>query len=1340
MKHGESQEPLDVEQGSPEEQTVSEQVAECPEYVVGIGASAGGLEALERLFQSMPDDTGMAFVVVQHLSPDFKSVMNELLARWTKMPIHAVEDRMPLAANQIFLMPPNVEMIVSDGKLLLTPRERSDELHLPIDQFFRSLARDAGPRSIAVILSGTGSDGSRGIRDVHAAGGLVFVQNEETAKFDGMPKSAIETGIVDAVRAPDEIAATLLEHIDHPAAVHSIDDETEGMASVFKLLREAYGIDFSCYKPSTVQRRTEHRLQLSRIDDLEEYLDRLREDREELDALYRDLLIGVTSFFRDPDSYTALEEEVLPGLLENIPDGGDFRVWVAGCATGEEPYSLAILVHEQIQKQRKHVNAKVFATDVHRRSLETAAAGVYSEEAVATVSAERLNKYFIKIGDNYRVSPDLRSMVVFAPHNIVKDAPFTRLHLISCRNLLIYLMPSAQKKALCLFHFGLKKDGVLFLGPSESPGDLSTEFDPINQHWKLFRKRRDVRLLADMRLPLSSGVPNYSGVLQTPARQPENQFGEVFESLLDQTLPPSVLVDEQLRIVHTFGNTSPYLRLRKGVPSLSLTDMLSEDLRTAVGAAVHRAMREKEPVSFSGISMKRDDAEISLDVGVIPLPATRRVGPHALIRFEEGGPAQASLRVDLDMNVTEVSRQHIESLETELRFTKETLQATIQELETSNEELQATNEELLASNEELQSTNEELHSVNEELYTVNAEYQRKIQELIELTNDMDNLLSSTEVHTLFLDQDLCIRKFTPKMADVFNLISSDVGRKIHGFVHTIECAHLPDKLHKVSRDGTIHEEEVHNVKGDFFLMRILPYRGDIDRAGVVMTLVDINRIKEAEDRFRNAVEVSPNGMLMVDGTGRITLVNSEIERMFGYRQEELIGKPLETLMPEDMRKEHEELRKVYFQNPYVIRRMGGMSFVWGRRRNRRRIPLDVRVNPIKTPSGTQAIVSLVDVSHHQKLQASLGEKVEQRDRFLAILSHELRNPMGAILTAASVLDRAASNIPKVEQPCSVIRRQATQMATLLDDLLDVARITSGKIKLRLEVTDLAEVCGQAIEAVAPQVTAHRHQVEFEHPESPVWVHVDRGRMQQVVENLLTNAIKYTPERGRIVVTVETEGRETVIRIRDNGCGMTKELLETIFDMFVQSDETLHRSEGGMGVGLTLVHSLVELHHGTIDAHSDGPGKGSTFTVRLPVTDKRPIRDRPSPPIHTSDEVRIVLVEDNHDARTMLAALLDDYGYRVVATAGDGQQGFEAIQTHQPDVALLDIGLPELDGYQLARRIRNQMGTAIRLIALTGYGRGEDHKAVLESGFDEHLVKPINIDTLADVLESLTTRR
>ncbi len=1303
-------------------------------YIVGVGASAGGLEALERLFEFMPDDTGMAFVVVQHLSPDFRSLMGEVLGRWTKMPVLTAQDGTRVAANTIYLMPPRAEMIISDGKLLLKARDRSGELRLPIDQFLRSLARDAGPRSVAIVLSGTGSDGSRGIRDIHDAGGRVLVQSPETAKFDGMPNSALETSVADETLAPEEMPAALMRMVHHPRATDTSEDETGGMQPVFRLLRERSGIDFSYYKPTTVARRTEHRMQLCRAHDLESYIRRLQEDEDELDALYRDLLIGVTSFFRDPEAFASLEHDVLPKLLAPLNPGDEFRAWVAGCATGQEAYSLAMLLHEQIQASGKRIHAKVFATDVHERSLEIAAAGCYGDDAVASIPQSRLDRFFTRVDGGFRVKSDLRNMVVFAVHNIIKDAPFTRMNLIACRNLLIYLVPTAQSKALSLFHFGLKTGAVLFLGPSENSGELKDEFELIQDRWKIFRKRRDAKFLPSLRLPLSTGRSAHWN-LDSSKRDPG--LPDLFSQILDEALPPSVLLSTDYMVLHTFGDVGKLLRVPKGAASLNIMEMLQGELRLAVGAALHRASRDKSPVTLSRVSFPVEDETMIFDVTVTPLPPTRRTGPHMLVRFEQTARHDGS-ETRSDLGIEEAARDHISSLEAELRFAKENLQATIEELETSNEELQATNEELLASNEELQSTNEELHSVNEELYTVNFEYQRKIEELTQLTHDMDNLLDSTDIHTIFLDENLRIRRFTPKMAAVFHIIDADLGRPIHGFMHSIQCADLTAKLAKVVDERRQYEEEVQNSEGETFLMRILPYRGDPDQSGVVMTLIDVTNLKAAESRFQSALEVSPNGILMVSSQGGITQVNSEVEQIFGYSRSELVGMPLETLIATEMRDQHRSQREEYFQDPYVIRRMGDLPYVWGLHRDGRRIPLDVHVRPIATPHGKQAIASVVDVSRHQQLEESLREQVTRRDRFLATLSHELRNPMGAILTAASVLNAPGAETPELDAACDVIRRQASRMSRLLDDLLDVARVTQGKITLRMELVDLVEACRNSVEAVRPMIEAHRHQCQTRYPEQPVWVRADRIRLVQVIENLLTNAIKYTDDTGLIEVVVSRRGSRAIVSVRDNGRGMPPELIETIFDMFVQSDETLDRSDGGMGVGLTLVRSLLQMQDGTIEARSAGPGQGSEFVVELPLAEPPTARSTQLASARTGDSTvstRLILVEDDDDARDMLASLLRRYGQQVLATASDGLEGFDKIMQLRPEVAILDIGLPKLDGYALGRKLREQLGDQIYLIAVTGYGRNEDRETVIESGFDQHLVKPVEIKQLVRLLQS-----
>ena len=771
----------------------TEAVLNQPQYVVGIGASAGGLEALEQFFEKMPAKTGLAFVVVQHLSPDFRSLMDELLARRTAIPIRRVEDGMAVEPDTVYLIPPKKEMIISGGKLLLTDKDPNQALTLPIDHFFRSLAQDVGEGAIGIVLSGTGSDGSRGIRAIHDAGGLVLVQSAETAKFDGMPKSAVETGVADFVLPVERNAGD-------PAALHSPSGSRRHRPAADRRFRPRNGDGNDLSPPP---RPLWDRLQLLQAQHrgptdraaapVESFArpQRLREatgrEPRRTEPLYKDLLIGVTRFFRDHEAFQRLETEVLPGALAAIPPGRG----VPGLGGGLRDGRRSLLAGNPVDgtdggdAPPRESRRSLPPTSIgHRWSLPVRAS--IASAALAEVSPERVARHFLRKGDGYQVSQELRQMVVFAPHNIIKDAPFTKLDLISCRNLVIYFQPPAQKKAMSLFHFGLKTGGILFLGPSESPGELSDEFDHLDNHWKIYRKRRDVRLSADLRLPLSiadaglrpTGIPPLPHLSQV-----DMHLVGVYDAILEEHMPPSLLVDENRALVQSFGGASRYLRLRDGRLSTDLLDMVDTDLRMALAGALQRAFKDAAPIVYKGLRVHLADGQRLVNLTVKPIRNRRSSRFYALVSIEELN--QAVPPDATEINFRQASDEQLQGLETELRYTKENLQATIEELETSNEELQATNEELVASNEELQSTNEELHSVNEELYTVNAEYQKKIAELTELNADMDSLLASTEVHTVFLDRDLTIRKFTPKIAEVFNLLPQDVGRRIDNFTHHI---------------------------------------------------------------------------------------------------------------------------------------------------------------------------------------------------------------------------------------------------------------------------------------------------------------------------------------------------------------------------------------------------------------------------------------------------------------------------------------------------------------------------------------------------------------------------
>ncbi|MGE3779305.1 MAG: chemotaxis protein CheB, partial [Pirellulaceae bacterium] len=696
-------------------------------FVVGIGASAGGLESLERFFGSMTSAPGMAFVVIQHLSPDFKSLMDELLARHTDLPIHRAEDGMVVEPNSIYLIPPKKEMIISQGRLLLNDKDPKQMLTMPIDRFFRSLAQDQGDRAMGVILSGTGSDGSRGIRDIHEAGGLVVCESKETARFDGMPQAALETGVVDLVLAPEAIPTALIQRAHGTLlGVVAHGEPPDAISVLFRLLNEECGIDFSHYKPTTVGRRIQRRLAMVGARGLSDYVERLRRDPEELNALYKDLLIGVTRFFRDREAFERLENTVLPELISHSKPDEELRIWVAGCATGEEAYSIAMLVHEQYEKQGRPANVKIFATDVHRASLDIAGAGIYERAALGDVSPHRLARYFDSQRDGFHVVPELRQMIVFAVHNVISDAPFTKLDLITCRNLLIYFDPMAQRKALSLFHFGLRSGGILCLGPSETTGELRDEFESLDPHWKIYRKCGTVHFPSDIRLSSAKGFgrgPRMIAPVPPAAHRglPDAGLLGAYDAMLDKFAPPALLVNERRELLHAFGGAERYLRFKGGRPTQDVLDMLEHDLRTAVTGALQRCWKENKSVAYSSVRVNARDGEQRLKIVVEPLVNPRSRVRQALIVLESlaAPPALSSSVRPLDSDRDQIARDRIESLEYEVRHTKENLQSTIEELETSNEELQAANEELVASNEELQSTNEELQSVNEELFTVN---------------------------------------------------------------------------------------------------------------------------------------------------------------------------------------------------------------------------------------------------------------------------------------------------------------------------------------------------------------------------------------------------------------------------------------------------------------------------------------------------------------------------------------------------------------------------------------------------------------------------------------------
>ena len=832
-----------------------------PTLFVGIGASAGGLEAIETFFTHMPPDSGFAFIVIQHLSPDYKSLMVELLSKRTEMGVLRAEDGMVVQRNKVYLIPPKKNLKIFHGKLLLHEQDFSRGLNLPIDIFLRSLAEDQGEKAVGIILSGTGSDGMRGTRSIKENGGMIMVQDEETAKFDGMPRSAISTGLADFVLPPEDMPSQLMAFAKHPYTAKAdraealLSDE-DGLTRIFALLREKSKVDFTYYKPSTVIRRIERRMSVNQIEDIREYVRYLQNYPGEIMALYRELLIGVTSFFRDQEAFKQLEEKWLPELFKRKEES-EIRFWVAGCSTGEEAYTFAILAREVMEETGRLLDLKIFATDVDKDAIMRAGSGVYPASIAADLSPRLLAKYFYHKDDNFQISRNIREMVVFAQHNLVKDPPFTNIDLVSTRNLLIYLQPVLQKKVLELINFSLNPGGVLVLGTSETVGEMSNYFETVSQKFKIYKSSGRIKPTVNPQELLTISDRKTREII---TRQPGAVRGfrvldteKILERLLDSVsgdyMPLTLVVNDQMEVQHVFGNTDGYFRVPSGRISNDITKMASKDLSIPLTTGIQKVFRSNTELRFANIQLRYSESTKSINLRVKPLPQKKGQEPLVAVFLSEVKTKKHELPADIGAyDLSKEAEQRIRDLEQELQFTKENLQATIEELETANEELQATNEELLASNEELQSTNEELQSTNEELHTVNSEYQNKIIELTELNNDVDNLLASAHIGALLLDENLEIRKFSPQVSDVLLILDNDVGRPINHINHRITNKDPYEIIRRVQRSPAPAEEQVRLENGRWYLMRVVPYAiGPQKYSGIVVTFVEISQIKEAQE-------------------------------------------------------------------------------------------------------------------------------------------------------------------------------------------------------------------------------------------------------------------------------------------------------------------------------------------------------------------------------------------------------------------------------------------------------------------------------------------------------------
>jgi two-component system, chemotaxis family, CheB/CheR fusion protein len=1495
--------------------------ARCPFPVVGIGASAGGVEALKRFFSATSPDSGMAYIVIQHLSPEHPSLMAEILGRCTSMPVLPIENGMRVESNHVYVIRPGYTLTLKDARLHLGDPVEKRGHRRPVDDFFRSLAREQKELAIAVVLSGTGSNGSAGAQAIKAAGGLCIAQDPDTAEFPGMPQSLIHAGYADQVLPVEEIPAALRQFVEHPfldllakgrtRAAQHLERHRDELNDILAIVRTRTGHDFGPYKPATVLRRIDRRMGLLGIDTFARYIARLRDKSEEITALANDMMINVTGFFRDPEAWEALRQSVIEPLVSNRSPDETIRAWVTACASGEEAYSLAMLIAEEAGRLGRHVDVKIFATDTAEKSLALARAGIFPGGIEGDISPERLERFFDRDEHSFRVKKALRDQIVFAPQDVLRDPPFSRVDIITCRNLLIYLEPEAQRRALTLMHFALRDGGHLFLGNAETLGQADTLFEVVSKRWRIYRRvgasrpalthlttvatrAPEVRATARLLPPTSLARPSPTSTIQA--------------ALLDEFGPPSAVVDANERLIYLHGDTTPYLHLPRGDMTQHFLDLVRPELRPTVRNVLRQAIEGHSPASMEIVV---EGAGSASRVTAAPLKHTRppdyfRVSFEQRADSVEASPPQrAPHRPTTQIEPDTYLEEEVRILRRELQASVESFEASNEELKASNEEVTSINEELQSANEELETGKEELQALNEELVTVNGQLQAKVLELEAMTNDLDNLLSSTDIAVVFLDTQLQVRRFTPAINDLMELLPADIGRPLAHLAQKFSDERLIADAGTVLAKLTPLEAEARSHSKRWYLRRVLPYRTEDHRiGGVVITFVDITARKHAEQameatqaRLQAVIEqmpaavlmteapsgrvllanrlaatlfeqqfpppyvgqdwrsayaalggVHPNGrtfqphewplaralasgeivldeeieftrsdgsrcvlsmnaspvrntdgqmvaavgafwditsrkraetalresearfrmlvesandfaIFMLDDEGRVVSWNQGAERVTGYTEHDILGKPGALLFTPEDREAHlpeDEIRRAFEHGRAVDER-------WHMRKNGTRFWASGVVTVARDANGfPHGFVKVMrDQTDRKETDARLQEALRSaqqlraraeganraKDEFISTVSHELRTPLNTIRLWSRMFASGKVPTQQVMDGGRAIDRAALAQQQLIDDLLDVSRMATGQLRLTMQDSVLIEVVEAAVEAIRPLAETRRINLTTDLSAEVGIVYVDPDRVQQVVWNLLANAVKFTPEGGRVHVRMERADSTVEIEVRDSGIGIRADFLPHVFDRFRQAEVGASRRYGGLGLGLAIAKQLVELQGGAITAHSAGEGQGTSFMVLLPLEP----RESATATINTSSPpaakdiagLQLLLVEDETAARSATQFLLEQHGAQVRAVSS-AALAREALATRRPDAIVADIGMPGEDGYTFLRSIRRveqEQGLArVPAVAVTAFARVEDREHALAAGFDAHVAKPIDPEELIGVLSRITRDR
>ncbi|MFB3890294.1 MAG: chemotaxis protein CheB [Candidatus Bathyarchaeia archaeon] len=1197
--------------------------------IVGIGASAGGLEAFTKLLEELPDDTGMAFVFVQHLAPGQESMLTDILARSTAMPVHKVQNDMPVKPNNVYVIPPDVSMTIVDCTLKLQ-REVS-RMHRPVDQFLISLAQDVKDLAIGVILSGTGTDGTEGLKAIYAEGGITFAQEEDSAKYPGMPHSAIASESVHFVLPPAKIASELARIGKHPYLNHSKlrvvkpkVEEADSFQNILAMLKLSFGVNFSAYKESTLNRRISRQMVLHQIDKIEDYVNSLRSDRNVLQALFDDLLIGVTSFFREPDTFQVLAEQVFPILVKNRSPETPIRIWVPGCATGEEVYSIALALREFQEKEGNVQPIQIFGTDISVKNIEKARAGIYPDSISENVSAKRLKHFFSAADQRYQISKSVRDMCVFAKQDLTRDPPFSNIDLISCRNVLIYLKPEAQKRIIALFHYALKPDGYLVLGKSENIGGFEELFATVDKAPVYLKKAGTSRLPIEIEL----GEPfqeRRQAIRKRTAEGPLDRLQKEIERLLMiRFAPAGVVVNNDLDVLIFQGNTSQFLVHRPGEASFDLMKLVREEFRLELQTAIYLAKKQKTSIKRERIQFKSNGDFCEADLEVVPLEIPKSSEKFFLVLFEAVAPSPKRTRRKRFEEDT--AGPMIEELKRELASTKETLQTIIEEQEATNEELRAALEEVQSSNEELQSTNEELEtakeelqSTNEELNTVNEELTRRNKEITRVHDDLTNLFGSIDVALIVLDPEFRIRLFTPTAERLFNLIPTDVGRPLSDFRLGMDVPNFEGLLREVMEGLGSKQMEVQDKKGRWYEVRLRPYlTADKKIDGVLLSFIDIDalvRSKQEIEKSRNFAETvlatMREPLVVLDADLKVAMANPSFYKTFDIEAGDAEQKSIYKVGDKQWQVSEfkQAIEKIGADGEPVNDIIIDHAFP---KTGRKVLNVSMRQLYSKDAASKMILLTMEDITDRKRVEEELKKntqsleklveertkKLQEAQRLAAIgqtagmVGHDIRNPLQSIVSALYLLKNEIQALKDSEQKNSLtesvetIETQTSYISKIVSDLQDYARPIT---PVNEEIDVNRELDAVLSKARIPKNIHVEKIIDKDFPK----IKTDQTCLTRILSNLVANAVQAMPDGGKLTLKAISEDSSAILTVEDTGVGIPEKLKPKIFQPLVTTKSK------GQGFGLAVCKRLTEALLGNITFESQ-EDKGTKFTVRLPT--------------------------------------------------------------------------------------------------------------------------------------------